>query len=611
MWFSLILLLSTSLYCTILEVNMYFQNGSYSMQAVETGVGFQTSYTSRGPIFISSDSDFSSYGFPGTGDANTPYRIEGYSITDANFELIVIENTEAYFIIQNNYLDSISRSLDAIYIRNAKNGVVHANIAVNNRHGIFLDKGCQSINVTNNVVEDSSESGIRINSSANISVLYNEINQNTYNGIWANWSMYVDIVNNTVYDDELGVWLENTNNSSIIGNALYGNDNAIWISNHSNSNEVAFNRIFDPLDLNPNTCGIHLSHNAHLNEILNNTIRNSAEHAFYIEATSGNNTIKWNSFIDNNVGGSSQAYDAVSVNVLYNYWSDWTTPDDDFDLIVDIPYQLEGPALNDDPFPLTYPAVPPVFHYITPLTVLYPNGGEEVKESVVIQWSPCYDSEGHTVNYSVYFSHNSGADWEKIVGNLTTTNYEWDVSSELATPHYRIRVVAECSESLVVSDESDGDFILIAHALSDFVITSPNSSGPFDTSIMIEWSASIDSWGWSVSYSIEYSSTGGYSWYDLTSGLTGNSYQWDISQLDDGDTYLIKVVASSDEGISSESTSVLFTIQHVTTSTTPTTPTIPPDGDVMVLVLAGVGIAGVAIVVIIVMFLKKKSTSET
>ncbi len=608
MLFSLILLLSTSLYCAILEVNTYSQNGSYSKRAMKTSVEFQTAYTSRGPIFISSDSDFSSYGFPGTGDENTPYRIEGYSITDANFELIVIENTEAYFIIQNNYLDSISRSLDAIYMRNAKNGIVHANIAVNNRHGIFLDKGCQSINITNNLVEDSSESGIRINSSTNIKVLYNEVNQNTYNGIWANWSKYVDVVNNTVYDDELGVWLENTNSSSIIGNALYGNDNAIWISNNSNSNKVTFNRIYDPLDLNPNTCGIHLSHNAHLNDILNNTISNSAEHAFYVEATSGNNTIKWNSFIDNNIGGDSQAYDAASVNVLYNYWSDWTTPDDDYDQIVDIPYQLEGPALNEDPFPLTYPAVPPVFHYITPLTVLYPNGGEEVKESVVIQWSSCYDSEGHAINFSIYFSHNSGVDWERIVGNLTTTNYEWDTRSELATSNYRIRVVAECSDGLVVSDESDADFILIAHVLSEFTITSPNSSGPFDTGIAIEWNPAIDSWGWSVSYSIQYSSTGGYNWNDLTSGITGTSYQWDISQLDDGDTYLVKVIASADGGISSEATSVLFTIQHVTT---PTTPTIPSDGGDIVLVLAGAGIAGVVIVVIIVIVIKKRSTGKT
>jgi parallel beta-helix repeat protein len=417
----------------------------------------------------------------------------------------------------------------------------------------------------------------------------------------------LDIRNNTVYDDELGVWLENTNSSRVIGNTLFGNDNAMWISNNSNSNEITFNRVFDPQDLKPNTCGIHLSHNANQNLILNNTITNSTEHGFYVEATSGNNTIKWNSFISNNVGGFSQAFDAVSVNVLYNYWSDWTTPDDDFDQIVDIPYLLEGAAMNDDPFPLAQPANPPVFHYITPVTVLYPNGGEIVTDSLSIQWSPCYDSEGHDINYSIYFSHNSGGNWEMIVDNLTTTYYEWDTTSELASTHCLIRVIAECSDGLTVADVSDGEYTLLAHTLSEFAITAPVDSGPFDTGLFIEWDEVVDSWGWSVSYSIQYSSTGGYYWTDLTSGLSGTSYQWDISQLEEDDTYLVKVIASADGGVTSEATSILFSIQHATTSTTTTTPI--EWGDIAI-VVAGVGIAGVAVVIILVILLKKRSAGK-
>ena len=327
-----------------------------------------------------------------------------------------------------------------------------------------------------------------------------------------------------------------------------------------------------------------------------------------MESTSGNNTIKWNSFIGNNVGGSSQAYDAYSEDVLYNYWSDWTTPDDDFDQIVDVPYPLEGAVMNNDPFPLAQPAVPPVFHYITPITVLHPNGGEEVTDSVMIQWSTCYDSESHAINYSIYFSHNSGADWEKIVGNLTTTYFEWDTTSEVATTHYLIRVVAECSEGLSVFDVSDGEFTLIEHTLSEFDIMSPSDTGPFDVSLLIDWEAVVDSWSRTVSYSIQYSSTGGYSWNDLTSGLTDTSYQWDISQLNEGETYLLKVIASADGGVTSEATSVLFSIQHETTSTTSTTST---GGEDIAMILAGAGIVGVVALVIVVILLKKRSPSKT
>ncbi|MFW9863038.1 MAG: right-handed parallel beta-helix repeat-containing protein [Candidatus Thorarchaeota archaeon] len=568
--------------------------------------GFQSSYANRGPIAILSDADFSSYGFPGTGDKGTPYRIEGYNITDSNFELIVIENTEAFFVIQNNYLDSITSSLDAIYIRNAKNGLVYNNTVVNNRHGIFLDKDCQSINITLNEVCNTSQSGIRINGSTDVRIRNNEVYQNTYNGIWANYSTHLEIWNNTVYNDELGIWLRNTNSCQVFENLLFGNDNAMWISNQSTLNNIAFNRIFDPADLNPNTCGIHLSHNASGNNILVNTVENSTEHAFYVEASSGNNTIKWNAFKGNNIGGTSQALDDASVTVQYNYWSDWTTPDANSDQIVDFPYALEGAAMNEDPFPLTKPANASVVHFLTPIRVLYPNGGEVITDSATIQWIPSYDSESHEVNYSIYVSSNSGVDWEKIVGNLTTTQYEWDTTAELKTGHYLIRVIAECSEGLNVTDDSDAEFSLIPHALSEVTIRSPANSGPFDRSLTIEWDAVVDSWGWIVSYSIQYSSTGGYDWNDLASGLTGTSYQWDVSQLEEDDTYVVKIVASADGGLSSEAISVLFSIQHVTT--TPTTPTGGPD---LTPLLIGGGITGVAVAIVVVIILKKKRTSKT
>lgn len=602
-WIGLALLLSMIINCT---VSSEIPSVGESLQMTNENSGFQSSYANRGPIAILSDADFSSYGFPGTGDKGTPYRIEGYNITDSNFELIVIENTEAFFVIQNNYLDSITSSLDAIYIRNAKNGLVYNNTVVNNRHGIFLDKDCQSINITLNEVCNTSQSGIRINGSTDVRIRNNEVYQNTYNGIWANYSTHLEIWNNTVYNDELGIWLRNTNSCQVFENLLFGNDNAMWISNQSTLNNIAFNRIFDPADLNPNTCGIHLSHNASGNNILVNTVENSTEHAFYVEASSGNNTIKWNAFKGNNIGGTSQALDDASVTVQYNYWSDWTTPDANSDQIVDFPYALEGAAMNEDPFPLTKPANASVVHFLTPIRVLYPNGGEVITDSATIQWIPSYDSESHEVNYSIYVSSNSGVDWEKIVGNLTTTQYEWDTTAELKTGHYLIRVIAECSEGLNVTDDSDAEFSLIPHALSEVTIRSPANSGPFDRSLTIEWDAVVDSWGWIVSYSIQYSSTGGYDWNDLASGLTGTSYQWDVSQLEEDDTYVVKIVASADGGLSSEAISVLFSIQHVTT--TPTTPTGGPD---LTPLLIGGGITGVAVAIVVVIILKKKRTSKT
>jgi parallel beta-helix repeat protein len=567
---------------------------------------YQAAYTTRGPIFIHKNSDFSSYGFPGNGNKNTPYRIEGYSITDSTYELIMIENTDAHFIIQNNYLDSIASSLDAIYIRNAKNGQVYNNSILQSRHGIFIDTGCQSMNITKNRIWDSSQSGIRVNGSMDIRIYHNEVFDNTYNGIWTNSSSSLDIWNNTVYNDELGIWLRNSNNSQVLANTLYGNDNALWISNNSNSNTIRYNRIFDPDTINPNSCGIHLSHNAYDNSFLNNTVTNSTEHAFYVEITSGNNTIKWNTFIGNNIGGTSQAFDGVSINVLYNYWSDWTAPDDNFDQIVDIPYLLEGTVMNDDPFPLTLPANPPEFHYLTPVAVVCPNGGESITDSATVQWALCYDSEDHAVNYSVYFSHNLGADWTRLAENLTGSSYEWNTTSLVKTTHYLVRVVAQCSEGFTVSDESDEEFSLIPHALSVPIITSPISSGPFDVTLEIAWNHAVDTWGYIVSYSIQYSTNAGYSWTMLASGLTDNSYVWDLSSSQSGDNCVLKVIAAVKGGLTSEAVSVTFTIRHDITPPPPT----GVGGD-LALILAGLGIGLAAIAIVLVIFHRKRTTGET
>lgn len=53
-------------------------------------------------------------------------------------------------------------------------------------------------------------------------------------------------------------------------------------------------------------------------------------------SSSENNTIKFNNFIENNLAGVSQAYDDGSNNVfIFNYWDDWTNPDNNADSIVE------------------------------------------------------------------------------------------------------------------------------------------------------------------------------------------------------------------------------------------------------------------------------------
>ena len=79
-WIGLALLFSAVIHCTGGDMCSEIPCARESIQLTNESTGFQISYTNRGPIAILSDADFSSFGFPGTGDKDTPYRIEGYNI---------------------------------------------------------------------------------------------------------------------------------------------------------------------------------------------------------------------------------------------------------------------------------------------------------------------------------------------------------------------------------------------------------------------------------------------------------------------------------------------------------------------------------------------------
>jgi hypothetical protein len=88
---------------------------------------------------------------------------------------------------------------------------------------------------------------------------------------------------------------------------------------------------------------------------------------------SNSNYIHHNNFINNNAGGV-QAYDDTGTNYWNtssegNYWSDWTSPDNNNDGIVDYPYQIDGGAGVKDNYPLVGQVVIPQFPAL-PFTVI-------------------------------------------------------------------------------------------------------------------------------------------------------------------------------------------------------------------------------------------------
>ena len=254
-----------------------------------------------------------------------------------------------------------------------------------------------------------------------------------------------------------GIVVINSSNGIIarneINDAYYGMEII-----RSNNTRIQKNAIFNQ------SVGILLD-SSHGNTIEDNDIMNNYDYGVYITNYSSLNTIAWNLF---NNGITFDAFDSGSNNIFaFNYWWDLTSPDNDDNGIVDVPYLIDGEANNRDKHALVeippyndYPNIDyPTIHVMLEPKILYPNGGEiPMTEIITIQWLKALDSQNHQLNYSLDYSVDDETTWVPIISGLTQTYFEWDSTNVNNYSTYKIRVTASCSEGLNEFDLSDNSF---------------------------------------------------------------------------------------------------------------------------------------------------------
>ncbi len=290
-------------------------------------------------IEIISDDNFTDYGFPGTGIETDPYIIEGYNISTTESKGISIEHTTKYFIIRNCYVDALDCG---IYIDNAADGtatVTNSTSCNNDYCGIYLKSSANST-FTNNTCNNNSD-GIKLVYSSNSTVTDNTCNNNRgRSGIFIGNSRSSTVANNTC------------SNNNYEGIALYSSGSSTVTSNTCNNN----------------THGIYIS-DSEFCYITYNLLQENEDYGVYLRYNSENNLIHHNTFVDNNLGGTSQAYDDGINNTWYdtatqegNYWSDWSGTG---------AYSIDGSADAVDLYPLGEPVVAE-YPQIILLTLLLP-----------------------------------------------------------------------------------------------------------------------------------------------------------------------------------------------------------------------------------------------
>jgi parallel beta-helix repeat protein len=402
------------------------------------------------------------------------------------------------------------------------------------------------VEIDQNLVINSNNYGIIVSSSTFVNITNNIVENDTYQGGISLSSTHYSIVsNNTLVNNSIrGIYIYNSNNNKILNNSIYEHDSEGISFINSDFNVIKYNHIEN------NFMGVYLYFRSDENTIISNTIISNTNYSIYLYYLSINNNITWNNIIDNNIGGISQAFDDSTDNLFdYNFWNDLIGPDSDFNGIVDTSYLINGNSNVD-----VHPLMSSVLYGLYPISypqILYPNGGETISGIITINWVRSVEYYTNIVYFTVYYSSDGGLSWNELLVNTSFTSFEWNTSKFENSNEYLIKIVAYGSQGAVAVDYSDTLFKVenILHLLSKPFVINPNGGEIIFDSIFVQWTESTDSLGHTISYSMYYSPDGGSTWIEIVTGLTETSFSWNISSLETGGNYMIKVEAQGSEGL--------------------------------------------------------------
>ncbi len=400
-------------------------------------------------------------------------------------------------LLINCSMISISNQVDCgIFIHHSQQLKIHNNFFNSTNSRIFLESSLNCI-ITNNTINEGEFHGISLSASTNCSISNNSLitrgliySYYRYGIILYESSNNNNINNNEIKNFSIGIYLwDDSSNNRIFDNTLSNNAGGITLDGNSN-NVVSDNT------LNNNGNGIELSGGSN-NIIKRNLILESRRYGLDISG-SVNNIIFLNSFINSTSyqavewGGENYEDNTMDNWFFYNYWSDWTGPDDNHDNIVDVPYIIgiggyptgDKPQYSQDSYPLSI-SPHSQFRVLIPPNLMVPNGREIIKESVSISWYPAYDTFGHPASYTLYFSNDSGNNWIFLTQDLITTEFLWDVSKLPSGSFYMIKVVANFKDGASVSDISDEPFIILNTFTTTSTTTSVAASPFFNFSLVL------------------------------------------------------------------------------------------------------------------------------
>lgn len=282
-------------------------------------------------IEIVCDQNLSDYGFPGTGTASDPFRIENLSLETTSFYLLYIYGTTKHILIRNCTFFARRSTIVLGPLAPGTVTIDNCTIRTRNYDGIL----CHADNVTiSNCLFERNYDGISYSSCSFLKIVNNTF-RNNYRGVFTfqndGWSTIID---NYFHHNSGGVYIINSPHTTICGNVFLSNRVSILFDSTSPSPSSSFCVVTDNRIENSSYYGIIIT-------------------GFLGQDFSRDNLIFGNSFANNNNSASSQAKDDGLYNMWYNktakqgnYWSDWWGVGG---------YKIDGWAKSYDFYPVAKP----------------------------------------------------------------------------------------------------------------------------------------------------------------------------------------------------------------------------------------------------------------
>lgn len=273
-------------------------------------------------ISINGNNQFSSIASSGNGTKLNPYIIKDLIISsfDSNGYGVDIENTNAYFILQNITVNSQNNNDNGFYFSNVINGLVTNNTANGyNLNSLVNYYGFKLVSCNNSIFSHNyifkSQDGFFIQSSSNNTFEFNAMPSLSLDGFFVNVSTKNFFYSNSISNNENSFELRSSNNNTFKNNLMANDWNDGVLVTSSNFNDFLLNNIswdFNEIEFsksNNNTIrsnvmfgglnyGIALSSSSDSNIVMNNSI-NVFGLSIVNVSYSNFNVFKNNTIIDN------------------------------------------------------------------------------------------------------------------------------------------------------------------------------------------------------------------------------------------------------------------------------------------------------------------------